>query len=219
MKHLAPLILVLASLAIAQETQTLDTLPTEGKSAASVRTDAAGRWLVLSRDMLPVSALSWKLTSGGSIVVFEGDPGETFGVVFIPDKTNQPIAATRVTLGGCPDPSPPDPDPDPDPDPNRKWQIMLFYESDDLDNLPVAQRELIAGRKFRQQLEARGHHFAGAYDVDAITRTSGELTTWWAAIQGDPMPRVALAPRAGGDVQDYPLPASVDEFYKLLGSL
>jgi len=204
---------------VAQDAQTaLDVLPSEGKAAASVRTVTAGRWLVLSADMLPVSAVSWKLESGGSIVIWEGTPGEVFGVAFIPDDVGQPLAATRVTLGGTPAPPPKPPDPPPPP-PGRKWQVMFFHQSDQLDNLPLPQRELLAGLAFREELESRGHHFAGAFDVDAVTRSGkGDAShkTWWAAVDGDAMPRVALAPREGGDVIDFPLPADAESLFRIL---
>jgi hypothetical protein len=38
----------------------------------------------------------------------------------------------------------------------------------------------------------------------------------WDRVRGDPMPRVAIAPLDGGAVQDFPLPANVAEFWKLL---
>ena len=186
-------------------------LPSEGKAAASVQPSADGRWLVL-RDGAPVPGEAFALKAGGSILTFEGPPGGVYTVVFIPHDLDQAITATQMTLGGCEPPPPPPP-------PNGKWQVMLFYQSSELDNMPLAQRELIAGRKFREDLAKRGHYFAGAFDVDAIVRTSGELTTWWASVQGDPMPRVAVAPREGGDVAGYPLPADVAEFFKLLESL
>ena len=114
----------------------------------------------------------------------------------------------------------PDPDPDPDPDPNSKWQVMFFHESDDLDNYTKEQRRMLAGLTFRTELQGKGHMFLGAFDRDAVSKTFAEnnqLSTWWKAVEGDPLPRVAVAPLEGGAIRDFDLPPTVAELYKLLG--
>ena len=145
------------------------------------------------------------------------------------------VAAIVVVVeGDQPDPKPdpdPDPEPDPKPGPGQKWQVMLFHESDDLDDLPMAQRELIAGRAFREELESKGHRFMGGFDPDTLVTVkrvcNGKgcvevpsvapgMQAWWDAVKGDPLPRLAIAPIDGGAILDYPLPAGRAELYQLL---
>jgi len=114
----------------------------------------------------------------------------------------------------------PDPDPDPDPDPNGKYQIVIFAESGSLDNLPTGQREITASLILRQELSAAGHRLLGVFDPE-ITGPGGLpewCKPWWAAVQGDPLPRIALASVAGGAVKDFALPADVAALWKLLGN-
>jgi hypothetical protein len=136
-----------------------------------------------------------------------------------------------VQVGKGPDPPDPDPDPDPPLPPVSKWQVMFFHEADQLDNLPTAQVDILSGRVFREALEAKGHSFEGCYDVSAVaktgrtcgpmgcvTPTAPDFAPWWAAVKGDPMPRIAIAPLSGGDVRDFPLPADAAAVFKLLES-
>jgi hypothetical protein len=146
------------------------------------------------------------------------------------------LAEILVTVGGPgPDPGPDPPNP-PDPDPPLpplvKWQVMFFYQSDQLDNLPQSQIDMISGLVFRRALEGKGHSFAGAFDVDSVAKAArlcgprgcltvaaavpNDLKPWWAAVDGDPMPRVAIAPIGGGAVRDFPLPADETALYALL---
>ena len=48
---------------------------------------------------------------------------------------------------------------------------------------------------------------------------SGIGDAWWDAIRGDPLPRIAVSPIDGGLVQDFNLPANLNDTLKLLGSL
>ena len=43
-----------------------------------------------------------------------------------------------------------------------------------------------------------------------------EDADWWRAVDGDPLPRIALAPLDGGDISDYPLPANKEELWAML---
>jgi len=144
-------------------------------------------------------------------------------VAIVVARGGELLYAEHVLIVGTapdPDPDPPDPDPpDPDPDPDAKWQVMFFQESDDLDNYTQGQRTMLAGRKFREELEAKGHTFLGAYDRSAVPKAFVEganLQPWWNAVKGDPLPRFAIAPVNGGTVQDFPLPKTVAKFYEAL---
>lgn len=126
------------------------------------------------------------------------------------------LAEYLVEVRGPPEPDPepdPEPEPDPDPEPDQKWQVMFFHESHELDNLPLAQRELLAGRVAREELESRGHSFLGAPDI-----STGD-NAWFRAAKGHALPCVAVAPLHGGDIQVHPLPADKAALWTLLEGL
>jgi len=125
-------------------------------------------------------------------------------------------AAYRPDIGSCTitvgDGEPPPPPPPP---PDEKKQYVFFVETADLDNLPKAQRDMLASLTLRDELAAKGHKFLGQWDDD--TQPTANQQAWYDAIQGDPMPRIAVAPVNGGSIVDYPLPANAAELRKLLG--
>lgn len=108
---------------------------------------------------------------------------------------------------------------------------MFFYQSDTLDNLPHAKRVMLAGQAFRKALEAKGHSFEGAFDVDAVAGTGrttcdatgcfpvglpDALRPWWQAVDKKPLPAVAIAPMDGGTIQVFALPQDTAGFWSLL---
>jgi len=119
-----------------------------------------------------------------------------------------------------PDPIPPDPiPPPPPPPPDTKWQVMFYVESGDLDNLPAGQRDMLASLVFRQGLKAKGHALVGVFDRQMVGpdgKIPERFQAWYRAIEGDPLPRVGIAPLSGGDVLDFPLPANEAALWKLL---
>jgi hypothetical protein len=135
-----------------------------------------------------------------------------------------------------PDPEPdPDPDPEPDPmppDPDRKWQITIFHQSSDLDNMDIDQRELISGLRWREEFEEDGHNFVGGYNVDSVVECearggscpypwSANVMPFWRTARGTDTPSISIAPNDGdgGEVITRPLPNSVDGLYELLEGL
>lgn len=141
------------------------------------------------------------------------------------------LAEIIVTVGGEPVPPNP-PDPPIPPNPTSKWQVAFFYQSDTLDNMSLSQKEMIAGLLFRNDLKSKGHSYLGGFDVDSVAKTvrkcdaakcytiytvPANLKPYWDAIQGDPLPRIAIAPLGGGTVRDFPMPADSTALYKLLG--
>ena len=144
------------------------------------------------------------------------------------------LAEALFTAGPPVPPLPPDPPIPPDPptpDPGAKFQVMLIHEANDLDNLPQGQVDVLSGRVFRAKLAAAGHTFLGSYHVGSLvtTRTrciDGECETtttpipgmavWFESVRGDPLPRICLAPLAGGEVRDFPLPADSAATIKFL---
>lgn len=203
----------------------ISVLPTHGKSLGSASAPEPGKWIVFATGFLPVQPV---LLDGGKTVLWEGDPGD-YAVIYLPPGDAQPVVQ-RVTLGGV---KPPDPQPDPEPDPQPppqpvKWQVAIFVESADLDTMPLRQLEITSSLVFRKTLESSGHKLLGVWDKDRPTTTvceggvcrqvpvGGKHDAFWAAVSGDPLPRVAIAPIGGGAVQDFPLPATAAELLQLL---
>jgi hypothetical protein len=135
------------------------------------------------------------------------------------------LAEAIIAVGGGPEPVPPDPIP-PEPNPTDKWQVMIFHESDNLDNMTLSQRELTSGLVLRKALEANGHRFLGALDYNALAKASKkcpdgscaspELQAWLKSIEGKSMPCLAIAPLNGGDIRVFPLPANSASLFALL---
>jgi hypothetical protein len=139
-----------------------------------------------------------------------------------------------IVIGGSgptpPDPvDPPDPD-DPQPPPMLKWQVGFILEMKDLESLPLSQVELVSGLAFRDELKSKGHVFFRALDRDESSTIMSkcedgvcsnvlmgdEYKAWFDAVKGKSGPYVLIAPKAGGKVQSFPLPANRAELYKLL---
>jgi hypothetical protein len=111
------------------------------------------------------------------------------------------------------------PDPDPDPDPDQKYQIGFFFESKNKTKLSSDQKTILNSLLIRQELTKRGHSILGFFDKD-IRSPGGippKLEPWWEAIKGDPLPRIAIAPVDGGEIDDFPLPANPPALWEMLG--
>lgn len=133
-------------------------------------------------------------------------------------------AAARATITVTDKPPPPPP--------SEHYQVCFFFESNDIDNLPLAQRSMLTGLKFRKELEEKGHLFVASLDRNAVFETkkvclpSGrcmyvqtvktEYRPWHAAAKGADLPCVCLASREGGVITVYPLPDDESGFYDLL---
>ena len=222
-----PILLAVVTLLLLplQASAQITVLPTQGKSLGSASAPEPGKWIVFASGFLPVQPI---VLDGGKTVLWEGDPGD-YAVIYLPPGDGQPVVQ-RVTLGGV---KPPDPQPDPEPDPQpppqpAKWQVAIFVESADLDTMPLPQLEITSSLVFRKTLESSGHKLLGVWDKDRPTTTvceggvcrqvptGGKHDAFWAAVSGDPLPRVAIAPLGGGPVQDFPLPATAAELLQLL---
>jgi hypothetical protein len=91
--------------------------PEEGKAAAVCVTTEEGRWLVVADGFMPVAARTLRLADGGSVVIWQGDPGDRYGAIFIPNDQDQPLQSHAVKLTGARPPPGPGPEPGPDPPP------------------------------------------------------------------------------------------------------
>ena len=114
-------------------------------------------------------------------------------------------------------PDPPNP-PDP-PTPGGPYQVMLFYEWGQLDNLPSRQQELLTSLTVRDSIAQQGHVFLAAYDRSFVdSGKPADKAAWFRAVAGKDFPVVALAPKDGGTIQVYPLPADQKGLLDLLST-
>lgn len=118
----------------------------------------------------------------------------------------------EVLVGEDPDPPPPPPPP-----PNDEYQLVMFYDGNQLDNYPQNQRMLLTSRELRNRIQSKGHQFLQVVEKSGITTNpSGPLAEFIASVVGDALPRLAIRPVSGGPVQDFPLPAGEGELMALL---
>lgn len=117
----------------------------------------------------------------------------------------------KFTVGKGSGPNPPKP-----PTPGGPYQVVMFYDEQQLDDLPVAQRDLLTSMVAQGKIAQAGHVVQGVLSVQSIGSTTGPLAPFIKEVQGDPLPRIAVAPKSGGVVRDYPLPASLADLEALL---
>lgn len=122
--------------------------------------------------------------------------------------------ATFKVLGGTPPIPPPPP---PVPTPGGPYQVMLFYEWGQLDNLPQRQQELLTSLTIRDSIVQQGHVFLAAYDRSFVdSGKPADKAAWFRAVAGKTFPVVAFAPKDGGAIQVEPLPADQKALLELL---
>lgn len=122
----------------------------------------------------------------------------------------------EIQAGEVPPPNPPDPPVPPTPPPGAKLQVVFLIDSSTLDNLPQSQRAILASLKLRQEIEAKGHRFIAVLDRHQSEAAPQELAPYFKATDGKQLPRIAVAPVAGGEIQDFALPLTEAELLKLL---
>lgn len=112
------------------------------------------------------------------------------------------------------------PDPPPGPDPVGPYQIMFFSDHVQFPSYPRGQQQLLNSLSIREDLEAKGHVFLEVLDRETVNLGVPEKYRPFAkAVAGDPYPRVAFAPKAGGTtVLDFDLPADYAGLLALLNS-
>ena len=165
-----------------------------------------------------------------SEVVFTGPPGEYRILLTVIPEQGEPAqsdAIMSIVKGDLPPNPDPDPDPDPDPTPDpipsdSKWQVVIIYESNDLDNYPAGQVAIIKSLNFRKRLMEAGHVLltGGIMDAQMVNRNNKPpklLAPYYNSCKGDPLPRLCISPLGGGGVvQDFDLPADEDGVLALL---
>jgi len=129
-----------------------------------------------------------------------------------------PLTATVEVAGDAPDPPVP---PDPPPPPNQKWQVVIVFESADLDNYPRSQQVMLGSLTFRSSLKTKGHKLVagGIIDKDIKDRdgkTPEALKPFLGAASGKPLPQLCIAPVGGGEVRAVPLPLTEAEVFQVL---
>jgi len=168
--------------------------------------------------------------ANNSEVVFTGPPGEYQILLAVipeqgePAKSNAVMSIVKGNAPPDPDPDPdpdPEPEPDPDPTPNQKWQVVIIYEANDLDNYPAGQVAIIKSLALRKQLAEAGHTLlpGGIMDLNSVNRNNKVpvvLQPFYNVCKGDKFPRICISPMDGGTVQDFDLPADGDAVLTLL---
>ena len=210
-------IVVWAAFCGATLAQTIQTKPDGGRLLGYAGAESPGQWVVFAAGFLEVKP---EVISGGAAILFQGPAGE-YAIIYFGPESAEPIVTKVVLGGGVPPipPIPPDPDPpDPPLPPGGPWQIVLFYDGGQLDNYPPSQRNLLTSLALRKQLQQDGHDLLEILESAAVNNGTvvSKLEPWIKSVKGKPFPRVALAPVAGGTIQDFPLPADETAFLALL---
>lgn len=118
-----------------------------------------------------------------------------------------------------PDPFPPDPKPPLPPVPGGPYQILLIYDTEQLDNLPADQRAILTSLVYRQKLVSAGHRVLGVFAAQTINpANASKFKVFFDSVKDDPLPRLAIARLDGGKVADFPLPANMADLEKLLAT-
>ena len=110
-----------------------------------------------------------------------------------------------------------DPPVPPNPTPAGPYQIMMFYDADQLDNYPQDQRALLTSLAVRKRLQSEGHTVLEILEAKALRDgVPSKFKPYVDAVLNDPLPRVAFAPMDGGKVVDFVLPANEQKLRELL---
>ena len=201
--------LILPALLLAQ---TLTPMPSEGKLLGGVKSDVAGKWIVIAEGMKFIQPT---VIDEGKSILFEGDPG-LYGVIFFPPGDAQPQTTTVILKGG----DRPDPPLPPDPTPGGLKQIVMFYDGNQKDNLPNEQRQLMFSLATIKKIEKLGHSVLEIVESKALGRSDlpKRIESFAAAAEDlGQFPSIVVAPLTGGKLEAYPLPKNYDELIKLLG--
>jgi hypothetical protein len=172
-------------------------------------------------EIKPESGVDMRQAQDGKSITWVAPPGKYQIVAIIVkidfEQKSWTIqkASREVVISGSNPPNPPTPEPQPVP--GVKYQVAFLVESGNLDNLPQAQRALLASLTLRDEVTKRGHHFLGVLETDQSKTAPQALAPFYAATEGKPLPRVAIAPLAGGTITEFALPANESAFWKSLG--
>ena len=228
------IVILLASLATATATAQID-VPSEVEPyrlvVATLATPipegaylADGGWEIIGATATQVAdarkdaaTLVWTGTPGQYTIVYDGvllqDVTFTDGAgnpVTIRSYVGRIKERASCTIGG----EQPGPDP---PDPAGPWQIMLFYRADQLDDLPEPQRQILTSRKLRERLVKGGHVLLEVLEESSLGGSvPSSYKAWIDSVVGKPLPAIAIAPKDGGKVRSFELPANADLLMALL---
>jgi len=148
------------------------------------------------------------------VLYIKGRSAGTFDVILdvnLPDRYE--LVFHGLTIGGG------DEDDENPPSPGQTWEIVIVHETNDRDNLPRAQQVMLGSLAFRDRLTEAGHKLIGIVDqhtTGADDRAPAEVVDFLVVCAGDPLPRICLRPTGGGEVKDFPLPATEEAVFELL---
>ncbi len=147
----------------------------------------------------------WRVFENGQFLAFASPISGTYRIVLSVAVDSQSDVVEAVLQNGMPGPDPPFP-------PGQKWQVVIVYESADLDNLSSEQQSIIKSLTFREQVVAAGHKIlpGGIIDqgaVDSEGKAPETVAPYLAACKGKALPRLCISAMTGGEVQTFPLMA------------
>jgi len=155
------------------------------------------------------------------VIYVQGQHAGAFALIL---DVNMPgafeIVIHELTIGGEPDPPDPPIPPDP-PVPGAKYNVVILYETDQLDDMPASQLLILNSLQFREKLQAAGHKLLAVLDRDAKGNDGKNpptsLAAYFGVCDGDDMPRIVITPLDGqGKPKDFNLPLTEAKVFELL---
>ncbi len=138
-------------------------------SLAVVGNDLASAWIIYG----PNGKVEKYLDSSGLAVVFPLTTPGDYEVTAVAFDGQRPIQREVTVKCEGQEPIPPQPVPQPGPNPapqptpepepsSKKWRVLFFIDSSELDELTLDQRVLVRGLTTKEMLEKEGHKFVGS---------------------------------------------------------
>lgn len=203
------LFLLAALVASGAEIEGPDTVETGKPAWFSLKTDPGERAFYLPLPGAPIDT-NPKHIATGSALFWTNTPG-TYSIIAICGKSwDSASAISKVVIVAGEAPNPPNPPDPPGPNPGGKQQVVIFYETFQLDNLPRGQQVLLKSLEFRKKLKAAEHNLLGIYDINILGSggTIPKVLEPYVQAAGDKnVPCICIAPIEGGTIKCYDLPA------------
>lgn len=161
----------------------------------------------------------WSVYEGGRILVFASPENGDYRITLSVALDGKSDLVEIVLRNGTESD-----DEDSDVDPPLlvdKWQVVIIYESNRLDNMTPDQQSIIKSLAFREQLSEAGHRIipGGIWDRDTPDSAGGipeVLAPYNSACGDEALPRICLSPMTGGKIRTFALPASTEAVMTLL---
>lgn len=202
----------------------LDYSPTEGVILFPVKSWGGEPFILLMAQKpctinINISLNSWRQTLQRSIA--EADKANVEDAIVDTIKQADKQAEEKYPFGEgavailVKDPAPPKPKPEPTP--SGKYDVVVFYSSDQLRDMPKEQNAVLNSDKLREAMKAEGHTFLQAFEDDVFTEgIDVKFKPFVEAVKGQATPLVVVRDKETGEIKFKPLPASPDAMLALL---